>query len=64
MKMILLTTSDSGTPFYVAPEQITTMYRHKDLTMITYAAFAGSGAWSVKETPEQIVALAGIKVVK
>jgi len=60
-RFVKLQTSDSKTPFYVRPERITSMYRHGAFTIICFDAFTGSGAWNVKETPEEIARLIEIE---
>lgn len=60
MRFIKLTTSDSKTPFWVNPEQITAMYVKQDstesYTMMHYRCSAGP--WPVSESPEEIMRLA------
>ena len=64
MKMIVLHMSDTEQSFWVNPENISAMYMHEDFTVVCLAEYCGVGTWSVKETPEQIIALAKIEVFK
>ena len=71
MRFIKLTTSDTQTPFWVNPEEITAMYQagssDDEIVVsggqkvqrytILYYCSTNLHAWNVSETPEEIMAL-------
>lgn len=61
MAFITLTTSDSGDKFYVRVDAVSAMYRTSandiPYTSMFFTDSTGVAHWSVRETPEEIMAL-------